>query len=142
MTELEWVASACIMFSCNPKPRQRNSNKRWRHLPESVLWGCPWQAAPMGGVTVSKTNPAPLLSTGPINGSDIRSARLQGKDGGGHREGKGTLGGEEVGRGGAAFAVFIGRAAWNAPRILWAYSTCPPGEKPIEKSFGKRRQSL
>lgn len=46
--------------------------------------------------------------------------------------------GREVGRGGAAFAVwrgaqkssqFIGRAS----RILWVYSMCPPCEEPIER---------
>lgn len=37
----------------------------------------------MGGVSVSNSNPAPLLSTGPINVSAIRSAQLQSK-GGGH----------------------------------------------------------
>lgn len=37
----------------------------------------------MGGVSVSNSNPAPLLSTGPINVSAIRSAQLQSKGGGG-----------------------------------------------------------
>lgn len=35
----------------------------------------------MGGVSVSNSNPAPLLSTGPINVSAIRSAQLQNKEG-------------------------------------------------------------
>ena len=50
-------------------------------LPESILWSSWWRAAPMGGVSVSNSNPAPLLSTGPINVSAIRSAQLQNKEG-------------------------------------------------------------
>lgn len=79
------------MFFCNSKPgliREIPISSR-DILPESILWGSWWRAALMGGVSVSNSNPAPLLSTGPINVSAIGSAQLQSKGGGGackHKE--------------------------------------------------------
>lgn len=110
---------ACIMFSCNPKLIKEIPISSRDISPCASCGASGGKQHWWGGVSVSNSSPGPLLSTGPINASDIGSAQLQSTVGGGackHQE-QGTRGEEgEHGEPGLLLhkdQVLIAPGCWN-----------------------------